>query len=151
MPNGAHLQKGNDMATKTTPKQKASALIAKMAKHNAKASKARVRQYFDHSALALAMYKAYDMPKLPLGDNARMHALTHGVSVLQYEVCARKSKLNDKGVMRPELAVLAIMQSLAKFDARLENVGYVRYAVNGTTLASDESNADAYKVLLYRK
>jgi len=139
------------MATKQTPKQKASALIAKMAKHNAKASKARVRQYADHTELAIAMYKAYDMPKLPLGDNARMHALTHGVSVLQYEVCARKSKLNDKGVMRPELAVLAIMLSLVEFDARLANVGYARYAVNGTTLASDESNADAYKVLLYRK
>ena len=139
------------MATKQTPKQKASALIAKMAKHNAKASKAKVKQFFDHTEFAVAMYKAYDMPKLPLGDNARMHALTHGVSVLQYEVCARKSKVNDKGVMRPELAVLAIMQSLAEFDAKLLNVGYVRYAVNGTTLASDESNPDAYKVLLYRK
>jgi hypothetical protein len=139
------------MATKQTPKQKASVLIAKMAKHNTKASKAKVKQFFDHTEFASAMYKALELPKLPLGDNARMHALTHGVSVLQYEVCARKSKLNDNGVMRPELAVLAIMQSLAKFDARLENVGYVRYAVNGTTLASDESNADAYKVLLYRK
>lgn len=139
------------MATKQTPKQKASALIAKMAKHNAKASKARVRQYFDHSALALAMYKAYDMPKLPLGDNARMHALTHGVSVLQYEVCARKCTLNKNNEMRPENAVRELIMSLRKFDAKLENVGYVRYAVNGTTLASDESNPDAYRVLLYRK
>jgi hypothetical protein len=139
------------MASPKTPKQKALALIAKMAKHNAKASKARVRQFRDHTEFAVAMYKAYDMPKLPLGDNARMHALTHGVSVLQYEVCDRKCSVNDKGVMRPELAVLAIMLSLAKFDARLSNVGYVRYAVNGTTVASDESNPDAYKVLLYRK
>jgi hypothetical protein len=53
--------------------------------------------------------------------------------------------------MRPENAVRELIISLRKFDARLENVGYVRYAINGTTLASDESNADAYKVLLYRK
>ena len=139
------------MATKQTPKQRASALIAKMAKHNVKAGKSKVKQYFDHTELALAMYKAYDMPKLPLGDNARMHALTHGVSVLQYEVCARKCTLNDKGVMRPENAVRELIISLRKFDAKLENVGYVRYAINGTALASDESNPDAYKVLLYRK
>jgi hypothetical protein len=53
--------------------------------------------------------------------------------------------------MRPELAVLAIMQTLQKFDKSLVNVGYVRLCVNGTPEASDMNNDDAYKVVLYRK
>jgi hypothetical protein len=42
-------------------------------------------------------------------------------------------------------------EEIDKILDKLAKVGYARYAVNGTTLASDESNADAYKVLLYRK
>ena len=140
------------MATaKATPKQKAKALMPKIAKANVKASKLQVKQVFDHSVFAEQMYKALQMPKMPVGENARIWAMQNGIAVLQYEVCAKKSTLNDKGIMRPELAVLAIMQTLIKHDAKLLNVGYVRFAVNGTPTASDVSNDDAYKVLLYRK
>jgi hypothetical protein len=43
------------------------------------------------------------------------------------------------------------MLTLQKHDAKLLNVGYVRLCVNGTPEASDITNDDAYKVVLYRK
>ncbi len=132
-------------------KAKAKALLAKIARANAKSGKLRVKQVFDHSAFAEQMYKAQASPKLSKNLSARAHAVKFGIVVDQRKVCAKAVTLNDKGVMRPELAVLAIMQTLQKFDKSLLNVGYVRLCVNGTPEASDMNNDDAYKVVLYRK
>ena len=149
MSNNAHLTERLIMST--SPKMKAKALIAKIAKANVKSGKLRVKQVFDHSVFAEQMYKAQASPKLSSNLSARAHAVKFGVVVDQRKVCAKAVTLNDKGVMRPELAVLAIMQTLQKFDKSLVNVGYVRLCVNGTPEASDMNNDDAYKVVLYRK
>lgn len=135
----------------TSPKMKAKAIIAKIARANAKSGKLRVKQVFDHSVFAEQMYKAQASPKLSKNLSARAHAVKFGVVVDQRKVCAKSVTLNGAGVMRPELAVLAIMQTLQKFDKSLVNVGYVRLCVNGTPEASDITNDDAYKVVLYRK
>jgi hypothetical protein len=130
---------------------KAKALLAKIAKANAKSAKLRTKQVFDHSVFAEQMYKAQASPKLSSNLSARAHAVKFGVVVDQRKVCAKAVTLNGAGVMRPELAVLAIMQTLQKHDKSLVNVGYVRLCVNGTPEASDITNDDAYKVVLYRK
>ena len=132
-------------------KAKAKALLAKIAKANAKSAKLRTKQVFDHSVFAEQMYKAQASPKITAKLSVRAHAVKFGVVVDQRKVCAKAVTLNDKGVMRPELAVLAIMQTLQKHDKSLVNVGYVRLCVNGTPEASDITNDDAYKVVLYRK
>ena len=132
-------------------KAKAKALIAKIAKANAKSAKLRTKQVFDHSVFAEQMYKAQASPKLSKNLSARAHAVKFGVVVYQRKVCAKAVTLNGAGVMRPELAVLAIMLTLQKHDKSLANVGYVRLCVNGTPEASDITNDDAYKVVLYRK
>jgi len=149
MSNNAHLTERLIMST--SPKMKAKALITKIAKANVKSGKLRVKQVFDHSVFAEQMYKAQASPKLSSNLSVRAHAVKFGIVVDQRKVCAKAVTLNDKGVMRPELAVLAIMQTLQKFDKSLVNVGYVRLCVNGTPEASDMNNDDAYKVVLYRK
>lgn len=145
----AHLTERLIMST--SPKMKAKALITKIAKANVKSGKLRVKQVFDHSVFAEQMYKAQASPKLSSNLSVRAHAVKFGIVVDQRKVCAKAVTLNDKGVMRPELSVLAIMQTLQKFDKSLVNVGYVRLCVNGTPEASDMNNDDAYKVVLYRK
>ena len=147
--NNAHLTERLTMST--SPKMKAKALLAKIAKANAKSAKLRTKQVFDHSVFAEQMYKAQASPKMTDKLSVRAHAVKFGVVVDQRKVCAKAVTLNDKGVMRPELAVLAIMQTLQKHDKSLVNVGYVRLCVNGTPEASDITNDDAYKVVLYRK
>lgn len=149
MSNNAHLTERFIMST--SPKMKAKAIITKIAKANVKSGKLRVKQVFDHSVFAEQMYKAQASPKLSSNLSVRAHAVKFGIVVDQRKVCAKAVTLNDKGVMRPELAVLAIMQTLQKFDKSLVNVGYVRLCVNGTPEASDMNNDDAYKVVLYRK
>jgi len=150
MSNNAHLTERLIMSSANW-KAKAKALLAKIAKANAKSAKLRTKQVFDHSVFAEQMYKAQASPKLSKNLSARAHAVKFGVVVDQRKVCAKAVTLNDKGVMRPELAVLAIMQTLQKHDKSLLNVGYVRLCVNGTPEASDMNNDDAYKVVLYRK
>lgn len=149
MSNNAHLTERLIMST--SPKMKAKALITKIARANVKSGKLRIKQVFDHSVFAEQMYKAQASPKLSSNLSVRAHAVKFGIVVDQRKVCAKSVTLNDKGVMRPELAVLAIMQTLQKFDKSLVNVGYVRLCVNGTPEASDMNNDDAYKVVLYRK
>jgi len=149
MSNNAHLTERLIMST--SPKMKAKALIAKIAKANVKSAKLRTKQVFDHLVFAEQMYKAQASPKMTDKLSVRAHAVKFGVVVDQRKVCAKPVTLNDKGVMRPELAVLAIMQTLQKHDKSLVNVGYVRLCVNGTPEASDMNNDDAYKVVLYRK
>jgi len=147
--NNAHQTERLTMST--SPKMKAKALIAKIAKANVKSAKLRTKQVFDHSVFAEQMYKAQASPKITAKLSVRAHAVKFGVVVDQRKVCAKAVTLNDKGVMRPELAVLAIMLTLQKHDKSLANVGYVRLCVNGTPEASDITNDDAYKVVLYRK
>ena len=134
-----------------TPKEKAKALIAKIARANVKSAKLRTKQVFDHFAFAEQMYKAQASPKMTDKLSVRAHAVKFGVVVDQRKVCAKSVVLNDKGIMRPEIAVLQIMKSLWKFDKSLMNVGYVRYYVNGTPEASNVNDDNAYKVVLYRK
>lgn len=149
MSNNAHLIERLTMST--SPKMKAKAIITKIARANVKAGKLRIKQVFDHSVFAEQMYKAQASPKLSNNLSVRAHAIKFGIIVDQRKVCTKSVTLNDKGVMRPELAVLAIMQTLQKHDKSLLNVGYVRLCVNGTPEASDMTNDDAYKVVLYRK
>jgi len=134
-----------------TPKEKAKVIMAKIMKANVKSAKLRTKQVFDHSAFAEQMYKAQALPKMGANVSARTHAMKFGVVVDQRKVCAKSVVLNDKGIMRPEIAVLQIMKSLWKFDKSLMNVGYVRYYVNGTPEASNVNDDNAYKVVLYRK
>lgn len=134
-----------------TPKAKAKALMMKIMTKNVKNAKLRTKQFFDHSAFAEQMYKAQALPKMGANVSARTHAMKFGVVVDQRKVCAKSVVLNDKGIMRPEIAVLQIMKSLWKFDKSLMNVGYVRYYVNGTPEASNVNDDNAYKVVLYRK
>ena len=145
----AHLTERLIMSA--TPKEKAKVIMAKIMKANVKSAKLRTKQAFDHTAFAEQMYKAQASPKITDKLSVRAHAVKFGVVVDQRKVCAKSVTLNAKGVMRPELAVLAIMQTLQKFDKSLVNVGYVRLCVNGTPEASDMKNDDAYKVVLYRK
>ena len=145
----AHLTERFIMST--SPKMKAKALMTKIAKANVKSAKLRTKQFFDHSAFAEQMYKAQALPKMGANVSARTHAMKFGVVVDQRKVCAHSVVLNDKGIMRPEIAVLQIMKSLWKFDKSLMNVGYVRYYVNGTPEASNVNDDKAYMVVLYRK
>lgn len=134
-----------------TPKEKVKVIMAKIMKANVKSAKLRKKQVFDHSVFAEQMYKAQALPKMGANVSARTHAMKFGVVVDQRKVCAKSVVLNDKGIMRPEIAVLQIMKSLWKFDKSLMNVGYVRYYVNGTPEASNVNDDNAYKVVLYRK
>lgn len=139
------------MSPKVSPKKKAQALIQKIGKANLVSAENRTRQVAPNEIFITALYTALASKKIIDGNDTRTHAIEHGVSVFQFDVCAKRSSVNELGVMRPELAVWAIMKKLIDFDKSLANVGYVRYAKNGTPLASDEKNDDAYRVMLFRK
>jgi len=136
---------------KVSPKKKALALIVKIAKGNLVSASNRTRQVEPNAEFITALYTALASKKIIAGNDTRIHAMEFGVSVFQFQVCAKRSTVNGHGVMRPELAVWAIMKKLIDFDKSLANVGYVRYAKNGTPLASNENDDNAYRVMLFRK
>lgn len=124
-----------------------SALIAKA---NKALTKIGAKHIYDSKALNLAIGKAIELPKMPVGKNVREWCATNGI-VIDVRDIVHENKRGKTSCLRPENTVRERLRTLTRLNKRIAQVSYCRYLVNGTTDATDPTNENAYKVYLFRK